>query len=112
MNIIDYIDNILDKIKTPLYVISIGLIYLSYILVYVGILYVNKNYVHSLNIFIQLFICLFLLFRFNPFREHVLRKNDSMIIFGSALFLLTNLGLTQFIEKYTINKIGIDIVKN
>lgn len=99
MNIIDYIDNILDKIKTPLYVISIGIIYLSYILVYIGVFYMNKEYIHYINIFIQLFIGIFLLFRFHPFREHILRKNDSMIIFGSAVFLLTNLGLTQFIQQ-------------
>lgn len=110
MNLLSTIDNLLDNIKTPLYVFSIGLIYLSYIFVYIGVLYIDKTYVHYLNIFIQLFIGLFLLFRFHPFREHVLRKNDSMIIFGSAVFLLTNLGVTQYIENYAKNIIQIDIM--
>ena len=34
--------------------------------------------------------------RFHPLRKHKLHKHDSQLIFGSAFFLLTNLGITQY----------------
>ena len=54
------------------------------------------KYVNYLNIVVQVFICIILMMRFHPLRKHKLHKHDSQLIFGSAFFLLTNLGITQY----------------
>lgn len=85
------------------YVNTIVLLHILYIFVFFGILYINPIYIKVLNTFIQLFIGVFLIWRFHPFRSHELKQYDSKIIFGSGVFLLTNLGFfsifTHFFES-------------
>ena len=108
VGIINGADNTIDKLKKPIFIWSISLLHLFYFLIYFGILAISHEYVNYLNIFIQLFICVFLIIRFNPFRHHILREFDGQIIFASAAFLLTNLfateiGFTYF--DYFVDKI-------
>jgi hypothetical protein len=100
---IDKIDNIFDLIKKPIYLFLIILVHLLYIITYFGILSYNVKYIDYLNIGIQLFICLFLIIRFHPFRKHHLKEFDANIIFGSAIYILINLGLTEYIIHYVNN---------
>jgi hypothetical protein len=100
---IDKIDNIFDLIKKPIYLFLIILVHLLYITTYFGLLSYNVKYIDYLNIGIQLFICLFLIIRFHPFRKHHLKEFDANIIFGSAIYLLINLGLTEYITHYVNN---------
>lgn len=51
-----------------------------------------------------MFVCVFLLIKFHPFREHTLKEGDSNIIFGSAFFLLFNLGIIQYMNT-TMSKV-------
>jgi|LauGreDrversion4_2_1035121.scaffolds.fasta_scaffold00036_3 hypothetical protein len=90
-------DKILDKIKKPVYLTSIGFIYISYFLIFFGIFYMNKKYIELFSNLLLTFVCLFLIIRFHPFRKHELREFDATIIFGSAILLLTNAGLTKLI---------------
>jgi hypothetical protein len=96
-NLFYNIDKILDKIKKPVYLTSIGFIYLSYFLIFFGLFYINKKYIEIFSNILLTFVCLFLIIRFHPFRKHELREFDSNIIFGSAVLLLTNAGLTNII---------------
>lgn len=97
------LDNLLDKVKKPIYLLLIGLIYLSYFLLFFGIYYVNPKYTEYFSLFIQTFICLFLIIRFHPFREHKLKEFDDKLIFGSGLILLSNLGIMSYINpKYLV----------
>lgn len=100
------IDSGLDRVKLPIYYGIMGILYLSYALAFLGIWYVNKNYIHVLSTVVQTFVCAFLVYRFHPFREHVLRKYDANIIFGSAMILFINLVSVGLYELYkTIPKI-------
>jgi len=92
-------DKILDKIKKPVYLTIIGFIYLSYFLIFFGIFYMNKKYIDLFSNLLLTFVCLFLILRFHPFRKHELREFDATIIFGSAVLLLTNAGLTNIIAN-------------
>lgn len=96
MDYIDYIDNILDEVKIPIYRTIMVITHIAYAFALFGIIMIDPIHVNKLNIFAQLFVCGFLIIRFHPFRSHELRKYDSQIIFGSALFLLANLGITQY----------------
>jgi hypothetical protein len=84
-----------NYIKYPLYFGSVGLLYFSYFIIFFGIYNINTRYVHLLSIFVHVFICLFLLLRFNPFVKAELRQYDSNIIFGSALLLLFNVVFSE-----------------
>jgi hypothetical protein len=98
-------DKILDKIKKPIYLTIIGFIYVSYFLIFFGVLYINKKYIEIFSNFLLTFVCLFLILRFHPFRKHELRDFDASIIFGSAVLLLTNAGLTNIIANDISNVI-------
>jgi hypothetical protein len=98
-------DKILDKIKKPVYLTIIGFIYLSYFLIFFGIFYMNKKYIDIFSNLLLIFVCLFLILRFHPFRKHELREFDATIIFGSAVLLLTNAGLTNIIANDISNVI-------
>jgi len=93
------IDEILDKMSNY-YFISLIAVHVIYIVVFFGIVNIDTKYMNYLNISIQIFICTYLIIKYRPFRKHIMRENDYSIIFGSAMFLLTNLGALQLIEQY------------
>ena len=97
------IENLLDKIKEPLYKGSIYLIFILYFVAFFGLYSYNQQYLYYLHLVMQIFVCLFLIVRFHPFRKHYLKPFDANIIFGSATILLTNLGVTTYMENYLNN---------
>lgn len=107
-NLFGMFDKIIDIIKKPFFNSLVFLIYLSYFLIFFGIVYVNKKYIQLFSDTLLIFVCLFLIIRFHPYRKHELRNFDAKIIFASAILLLTNTGLS----KYYIYKIKNDIESN
>jgi hypothetical protein len=65
--------------------------------IFLGAVYINPEYIDNASMVIRIFVCLFLLIRFHPFRKHSLHRFDGQIIFIAAMFLLTNEGLTQYV---------------
>ena len=94
------LENLLDNIKEPLYRGSLYLIFILYFVAFFGLYSYNQRYLYYLHLFMQTFVCIFLIVRFHPFRKHYLKPFDANIIFGSAVVLLTNLGVTTFMENY------------
>lgn len=93
------IDKFLDGL-VPYYIYTIVCIHISYILLFIGLVQINTSYLSILDTTIQFFVCLFLIIRFNPFRKHDFKEQDSHIIFGSATFLLLNLGFIKIFNQY------------
>lgn len=91
-------DKLLDSL-VPYYIYAIVGIHVIYIIAFIGLINLNGAYLNEYNIFIQTFVCLFLLLRFNPFRKHNFKESDSHIIFGSATFLLLNLGFVEVFRQ-------------
>ena len=97
----------LDTVKIRTYGVMVAVFYLLYFLTFFGIYYVNPDYIHFLSIAIQLFICGFLLWSFNPFINQEIHIYDRQIIFAAAFFLLNNVVIIEFdsffnnpIQKY------------
>jgi hypothetical protein len=90
------LDNALEWIS-KYYILSILIVHILYIILFFGLLKIDPSYISRMNIGIQFFIGLYLIWRFHPLRTHEYRKYDSRIIFGSGVFLLTNLG---FVESF------------
>jgi hypothetical protein len=92
--VINHIDNILDWLG-EYYIVTIAGLHVLYISLFFGFLTIESTYIRILNVGIQFFIGLFLVWRFHPLRTHEYKKYDSRIIFGSGIFLLTNLGFFE-----------------
>lgn len=71
-----------------------------YFLCFIDISIFNENFVYLLNNFIQLFVCIFLLVKYNPLRKPDFNKNDSFLIFTSASFILFNIGFNLGLQKF------------
>ena len=88
--------NSIEKMQMRFYQTAIIVLYVCYFLIFFGIYQINPLYVRALSLFIHLFICGFLLWRFNPFKpHHELKHIDIQIIFASAIILLTNVIATE-----------------
>ena len=101
------IESTIETVKKPLYRAMVGILYLSYAAAFLGIMYVNPKYIANLSLAIQTFVCAFLIYKFHPFRQHKLEPFDSNIIFASALLLLANMGLTQYVLSTIHSKVGL-----
>ena len=100
IKIIEKIDDFMDYIKKPVYILLITIIYVTYILLYIGIIKYKPDIVNNLHIFLQIFIGFFLFIKFFPYRKHELKEYDSNIIFASSIILLTNLGIVELFKNY------------
>jgi len=89
-------DTTISNLTAPIYIFSVAALYFGYFILYFGLYSIDTEYIRYLSIFIHILICMFLLIRFNPFRTEIQYKPyDSMIIFSSAILLLTNVIATE-----------------
>jgi hypothetical protein len=102
----EYIDDLLEKIKRPVYLWFAFLPFIAYLVSFFGIVYLNPEYIDTLKSITQIVIAIILLIRFNPMKEkHQLREYDETIIFWTALVLLANATLTTNFINYLLGKI-------
>lgn len=99
--ILEKIDNIVDYAGKHYTYLSVAL-YSAYIVLFLGVVNFNPSYITELKLLMQVVICVVLIYRFNPFRTHELKKYDANIIFSSAMFLLVNTGIAEVFERYWV----------
>lgn len=104
------LDKYLDKFAPYYASIMVG-IHVLYIFAFIGIRAINEAYLNILHTFAEIFVCVFLMIKFHPFRKYSLKPHDPIIIFGSATFILLSLGFGSFIKKVA-NKIDNSIKTN
>jgi hypothetical protein len=77
-------------------------IYSSYILIIVSALGLSESapkYLANLDYYIRIYICLFLIWRFNPLRTHYeFTDLDRKIAFSAGVFILTTTALNQYLD--------------
>ena len=99
--ILEKIGDIVDYAGKHYSYLSVAL-YTAYIVVFLGVVNFNPAYITDLKLLMQVVICVVLIYRFNPFRTHELKKYDANIIFSSAIFLLVNTGIAEVFERYLV----------
>lgn len=63
------------------------------------------KYISNLNYYISIYICLFLMWRFHPFKKYYEFTNlDRKIAFSAGLFIFTTTALNQYVVAFQ-NKI-------
>lgn len=87
-----------------------------------GISLIRIQMLRGLNTIIQTSICILLLIKYHPYRQHIFTQSDSRLIFSCAVFLFFNLGLVDPLDrinppdtsaiKQTISKINKHISGN
>lgn len=80
-------------------------ILLSYILIFISALGLSSSapkYLDRLDYYVRIYICLFLIWRFNPIRSHIgFTDLDRKIAFSAGLFILTTSALNKYIVQIT-----------
>jgi len=77
--------------------------YALYILFAIGIVKSAPQYLETLDYYVKIYISLFLLWRFNPFRTINFTELDRKISFSAGLFLFTTSAINQMLIKYLNN---------
>jgi len=108
--ILEKIGDIVDYAGKHYSYLSIAL-YAAYIVLFMGVVNFNPAYITDLKLLMQVVICVILIYRFNPFRTHELKKYDANIIFSSAVFLLVNTGIAEVFERYWV-KLPLDEINS
>jgi hypothetical protein len=94
-------DRIAETAKKPAYLLTLGITYIGYIFLFLGVSYVSPGYIKTLGNFMHIFICLLLIYKFNPLRGKIqLTDYDSQLIFLSATFILVNIGLVEIANAF------------
>lgn len=78
----------------------IVLSYLLYILFAIGIFKSAPQYLEKLDYYVKIYISLFLLWRFNPFRKIHFTELDRKIAFSAGIFLFTTSAVNQILTTY------------
>jgi hypothetical protein len=82
------------------------IIFTSYFLLFISLLGVSSaaKYLDELSYYIRIYICLFLIWRFNPIRSNYeFNDLDGKIAFSAGLFILSTTALNNYIV-YIQNK--------
>lgn len=78
-------------------------IYISYLLIILSVLglsVLNPSYINDLNMYVRIYICLYLIWRFNPFRTKCdFSDLDRKIAYSAGIFILT----TTFLNNYIVD---------
>jgi cytochrome c biogenesis protein CcdA len=87
------------KLQDKLFTIFI---YSSYILIIISALGLSQTapaYLQSLDYYVRIYICLFLIWRFNPLRKKIeFTDLDRKISFTAGLFILTTSALNKYVN--------------
>lgn len=105
--IVNGADGIVEQSK-PVFLFTMGAIYVGYIIILLGVTLIAPQQLKLLSIMVHILICFFLIYKFNPFKQTVaIDSRDSTLIFSTAVFLLLNLGITEFSINFLSNLKGV-----
>ena len=90
----------LHQLQDTLFNVFIFMNYFLYAIFSVGLAANAPQYLNILDYYIKIYISLFLLWRFNPFRTIVFTNLDRKIVFSAGLFLFSTTVINQLLMSY------------
>ena len=84
--------------KTFNYVIMAS--YFLYAAVIIGLFAKAPQYLSTLQTYISIYVCLFLIIRFNPFNKVKFNALDKKIAFSAGIYILTTTAITKLATDY------------
>jgi len=74
--------------------------YFLYIVVALGLSASAPQYLDDLLFYIKLYVSIFLIYRFNPFRRTKFTPLDAKIAYNAGIFLLVTIAINSVIKSY------------
>ena len=84
-------DYILYKIQNNMYDVITYITVILYIVILFGLSINAPEYLKQLNLIVKIYISLFLIYRFNPYRRIRINDLDVKMSFSAGLFLLASI---------------------
>ena len=86
------------KFQAKIYDLVIYITYFLMIASALGVSVYSPKYLDELNKYVRIYICLFLIWRFNPLRKTVTFTDlDRKIVFSAGIFILTTTILNEYL---------------
>jgi hypothetical protein len=85
--------------------------YILFVIYAVGFSKDAKTYLDRINAVVKIYISLFLIWRFNPFRTIIITQLDKKIIFTGGVFLFSTTIIHNILLKYLDSTIKKSMVK-
>ena len=88
----------LDLIHEKLFTWFIRILYVLIIATALGLSLTAPKYLETAENFLRIYICLVLIWRYNPLRTYVFKELDRKIAFHAGIILLTTSVLAQIVQ--------------
>lgn len=94
----------LHNIQTKFFNLFIFISWTLIIISGLGLSKISPQFLEQLDYYIRVYICLFLMWRFHPFRSHYeFTDLDRKIAFSAGLFILTTTTLNEYLLNFEKN---------
>jgi hypothetical protein len=90
----------ITKFQERVFDLALFSTYFLYILIALGLSANAPNYLSTLDYYVRIYVALFLILRFNPFRNVEFTKLDKKIAFSAGVFVLATTALNQILENF------------
>jgi hypothetical protein len=90
----------LHNLQNNLFTIVITLSWILYISILLGLSTSAPNYLSDLQYYTKMYVSLFLILRFNPFRKVKFTELDGKIAFSAGLFLLGTTAINSIVLRH------------
>ena len=100
------------RVPYEFYFASLAAIHVAYMLAFLGILSAVPKYVYVWNMVVQIGLCMFLMYRYHPFKtQYKFETIDARLIFGSSLLLFVNIISLPLLYSRVVDAIQMDPIQ-
>jgi hypothetical protein len=90
----------LHRFQDRMFDIIVYITWVLYVVIALGLSANAPQYLDDLQYYIKLYVSLFLIYRFNPFRRVKFTGLDAKIAFSAGLFLLATTAINSVLNNY------------
>jgi hypothetical protein len=90
----------LHRFQNRMYDLVVYITWFLYIIIALGLSANAPEYLDDLQYYVKLYISLFLIYRFNPFRRVKFTGLDAKIAFSAGVFLLATTAINSVLQNY------------
>ena len=90
----------LHNFQSRLFDLIVYITWTLYIIIALGISANAPEYLDDLQYCVKIYVSLFLIWRFNPFRKIKITNLDTKIAFSAGIFLLTTTAIEGILQNY------------
>jgi len=93
-------DIYIHRLHNKAYNIIIYITWFLYVVIALGLSANAPQYLEDMQYYVKMYVSLFLIYRFNPFRRVTFTGLDAKIAFSSGVFLLATTAINTVLQKY------------